>query len=224
MSSFHQPPFADDYLFYHFVDRGGVATKRDTGEKISWRDFTIANTQTERDMPLLFDFQNLPSRDVDAGRCVWPLDEYNLMLLNHVHPTGWRNPKPSNNAYDLVVIGAGAAGLVTSSGAAGVGARVALIEANLLGGDCLNMGCVPSKTLIRAAHLAHTVNNSDALADSGISLNGTIEIDFSKIMERIRRIRSQISHHDSAVRYSRELGVDVFIGRYEVGPCIVCRF
>jgi pyruvate/2-oxoglutarate dehydrogenase complex dihydrolipoamide dehydrogenase (E3) component len=163
----------------------------------------------------MLDLQNLPSRDVDAGSSLWPLDKYNITLLNHVHPTGWRNPKPNNNTYDLVVIGAGAAGLVTSSGAAGVGARVALIEANLLGGDCLNVGCVPSKMLIRAAHLAHTVKHVDALADSGISItNGNIiEIDFAKIMERIRRIRAQISHHDSAVRYTRELGVDVFIGR-----------
>jgi pyruvate/2-oxoglutarate dehydrogenase complex dihydrolipoamide dehydrogenase (E3) component len=90
---------------------------------------------------------------------------------------------------------------------------VALIEANLLGGDCLNVGCVPSKTLIRAAQLAHTVKNSEALAATGISITGKVDIDFSKIMERIRKIRAQISQHDSAVRYSKELGVDVFIGR-----------
>jgi len=81
----------------------------------------------------------IPQRDFNAGQSVWPLDKHNLTLLNHVHPTAWKDPK-STNTYDLVVIGAGAAGLVTSSGAAGVGARVALIEANLLGGDCLNVG------------------------------------------------------------------------------------
>jgi hypothetical protein len=166
----------------------------------------------EPDVTSQLDLNNVPPHDVDAGSFVWPLDDNNISLLDHVHPVGWRNPKP-HSAYDLVVIGAGAAGLVTSSGAAGLGARVALIEANLLGGDCLNVGCVPSKTLIRAANLAHTVKNSDALADFGISINGEIDIDFTKIMERIRRIRAQISHHDSAVRYTREMGVDVFIGR-----------
>jgi hypothetical protein len=214
------PSVADDYLFYHFVDRGGVAVNDDTGEILSWGDYmhpttTVSDDNTplqELDVTSQLDLDKVPHRDIDAGRFVWPLDDHTISLLDQVHPVGWRNPKP-HSAYDLVVIGAGAAGLVTSSGAAGVGARVALIEANLLGGDCLNVGCVPSKTLIRAANLAHTVKNLDALTDFGISINGEIDIDFTKIMERIRRIRAQISHHDSAVRYTREMGVDVFIGR-----------
>ena len=201
---------ADDYLFYHFVSRGDVAVNH-------WSDYIVHPTtsndsvQFHPEMALL-NTKNLTSNDIDAASSVWPLDIHNIALLDHVHPTGWKNPDPQNQ-YDLVVIGAGAAGLITSSGAAGVGARVALIEANLLGGDCLNVGCVPSKTLIRAAQLAHTVKNSEALAATGISITGKVDIDFSKIMERIRKIRAQISQHDSAVRYSKELGVDVFIGR-----------
>ena len=75
-------------------------------------------------------------------------------LLAQVCPEGWRNPDPAP-LYDLVVIGGGTAGLVCAAGAAGLGARVALVERGLLGGDCLNTGCVPSKALLRAARAVH---------------------------------------------------------------------
>jgi len=81
---------------------------------------------------------------------VHPADQYNQVLVENVHPSTWRNPEPRGR-YNLVVIGAGTAGLVTAAGAAGLGAKVALVEKHLLGGDCLNVGCVPSKALIRAA-------------------------------------------------------------------------
>merc|ERR1711972_370718 len=104
--------------------------------------------------------------------------------------------------YDLVVIGAGAGGLVTSAGAAGVGAKVALIEAKLLGGDCLNVGCVPSKALLHSANLAHTLKgDAEYLEEAGISIENaytSVKVDFGKVMERIRKLRSKISHHDSA--------------------------
>src|SRR5688500_7825300 len=79
-----------------------------------------------------------------------PLDEHDGALLANVHPPDWANPEPAPR-YHLVVIGAGTAGLVTASAAAGLGARVALVERDLMGGDCLNVGCVPSKALLRAA-------------------------------------------------------------------------
>ncbi|MCL4146350.1 UNVERIFIED_CONTAM: hypothetical protein GTU68_065577, partial [Idotea baltica] len=75
---------------------------------------------------------------------VLPNDEYNKKLVSHVHPADWTNPTPSGK-YNLVVIGAGTAGLVTAAAAAGLGAKVALIERHFMGGDCLNVGCVPSK-------------------------------------------------------------------------------
>ena len=81
---------------------------------------------------------------------VEPWDEHNQALVANVHPPAWTNPTPSGR-YNLVVIGAGTAGLVTAAGAAGLGARVALVERELMGGDCLNVGCVPCKALIRAA-------------------------------------------------------------------------
>src|SRR5438309_2775884 len=81
---------------------------------------------------------------------IQPDDEFNRALVQNVHPPEWVNPEPAGR-YNLVVLGAGTAGLVAAAGAAGLGARVALIEKHLLGGDCLNYGCVPSKALLRAA-------------------------------------------------------------------------
>src|SRR5207249_7196807 len=81
---------------------------------------------------------------------VLPADVYNHTLLVKVHPPDWVNPEPAPR-YNLVVIGAGTAGLITAAGAAGLGAKVALIERDRMGGDCLNVGCVPSKALLRAA-------------------------------------------------------------------------
>ena len=135
-------------------------------------------------------------------------DPHDIALLANVHPPGWRSPRPAAR-YDLVVIGAGTAGLVTAGGAAGLGARVALVERHLLGGDCLNAGCVPSKAVIRASRAAFDVQRAAAL---GIRAAGAADIDFTAVMERMRRIRAQISHHDSAERFTRELGVDVFLG------------
>ena len=88
-----------------------------------------------------------------------PHDEHNARLIEHVHPPTWVNPTPAPR-YNLVVIGAGTAGLVTAAGAAGLGAKVALIERDLMGGDCLNVGCVPSKALIAAARAAASVKGA----------------------------------------------------------------
>ncbi|MFN5957668.1 MAG: FAD-dependent oxidoreductase, partial [Planctomyces sp.] len=118
----------------------------------------------------------------------------------------WVNPQPAGR-YNMVVIGGGTAGLVTAAGAAGLGARVALIERRLMGGDCLNFGCVPSKVLIRAARSVAEVRDAH---EHGVdaSLN---DIDFATVMRRMRRLRASIAPHDSADRF-RSLGIDVFIG------------
>ncbi len=136
-----------------------------------------------------------------------PPDEHNARLLANVHPPAWVNPSPRGR-YNLVVVGAGTAGLVTAAGAAGLGAKVALIERRLMGGDCLNVGCVPSKALIRAARAAADVRDSGAL---GVRVAGAATVDFAAVMERMRRLRAAISPHDSAARF-RDLGVDVFLG------------
>ena len=80
-------------------------------------------------------------------------DANNQVLVSHVHPSDWVNPDPAPR-YNLVVVGGGPAGLVAAAGAAGLGAKVALVEKHLLGGDCLNVGCVPSKAMIRSSRAA----------------------------------------------------------------------
>ena len=83
---------------------------------------------------------------------ILPDDASNRTLVANVHPPDWRNPEPAAR-YNLVVVGAGTAGLVTAAGAAGLGARVALVERHLMGGDCLNVGCIPSKCVIRSSRV-----------------------------------------------------------------------
>lgn len=138
---------------------------------------------------------------------VLPADEHNQRLLDNVHPSGWKNPEP-DGTYNLVAIGAGTAGLISAIGTAGLGGKVALIERHLMGGDCLNVGCVPSKALIRPSRLAAEMRHA---AGFGLSPVEVRREDFPKVMERLRRIRADISKNDSAQRYT-EKGVDVFIG------------
>ena len=139
----------------------------------------------------------------------------NERLLQQVHPPDWQNPAPAP-CYNLVVIGAGTAGLICAAGAAGLGAKVALIERHLMGGDCLNYGCVPSKGLIRAARALYDARSGAAF---GVLGGDSVRGDFGCAMERMRRIRADISHHDSARRFRDQLGVDVFIGDARfVGP------
>ena len=139
---------------------------------------------------------------------VSPVDEHNKELLTNVHPSDWINPKPQP-VYNLVVLGAGTAGLITAAGAAGLGAKVALVERHLMGGDCLNVGCVPSKALIRPSRLAAEMRQANRFGLSPVPVEAS---DFPNVMERLRRIRAEISHHDSAKRYRDEMGVDMFIG------------
>ena len=173
-----------------------------------------------------------------------PIDSHNIKLLENVHPTPWENPNPKITIYNLVVIGAGAGGLVSSIGAVEYGAKVALVESHLLGGDCTNFGCVPSKALIKCASVAHTVRNA---ADYGIEFEADgnddndsnnddhggrrvdrsdcggdkggksgaqvhVKVNFRKVMQRMRRIRADISDFEAAERLAG-LGIDVYIGR-----------
>jgi pyruvate/2-oxoglutarate dehydrogenase complex dihydrolipoamide dehydrogenase (E3) component len=135
-------------------------------------------------------------------------------LLANTHPPDWVNPTPSGR-YNLVVIGAGTAGLVTAAGAAGLGAKVALIERHLMGGDCLNVGCMPSKSLIQSARAAADVRDMEQF---GIRVPAGTRVDFPAVMERMRALRAEISPHDSAARF-RGLGVDVFLGDAKFTGC-----
>ena len=158
-------------------------------------------------------------KDATRGIELAPWDEHNRALIANVHPADWVNPEPAKR-YNLVVIGGGTAGLVTASAAAGLGAKVALIERHLMGGDCLNSGCVPSKALLRSAHAIGEIRDAAAV---GVSVaDSAIEVDFPRIMERLRSVRSRISRVDSARRFRDELGVDVFLGdgRFIGDTCI----
>lgn len=137
-----------------------------------------------------------------------PDDPADQALIEAVHPPGYTNPTPSGR-YNLVVIGAGTAGLICAAGAAGLGAKVALIERDLLGGDCLNVGCVPSKALLRSAHAAAEIARAGAL---GVHVDTAPRIEFAEAMRRLREVRARISPNDSVERYTNELGVDVFLG------------
>lgn len=139
-----------------------------------------------------------------------PDDEFNRRLLENVHPPEWNNPVPSGS-YNLVVVGGGTAGLIAASVAGSMGARTALVEENLLGGDCLNVGCVPSKGIIRGARAQAEIDWITAEGLASRRLFGGVE--FGAVMERLRRIRADISSHDGAQRYRDEFGVDVFLGR-----------
>ena len=138
---------------------------------------------------------------------IQPDDEFNRELVANVHPPAWENPTPDGR-YNIVVVGAGTAGLVTAAVAAGIGAKVALIERHLMGGDCLTVGCVPSKGIIRAARLWASVRRG---AEFGLTVGTDVDRDFGTVMSRMRRLRARLSHVDSARRFT-ELGVDVFIG------------
>lgn len=138
---------------------------------------------------------------------VQPFDEFNRELVDNVRPPAWRNPQGSGR-YNLVVIGGGTAGLVAAAGAAGLGARVALVERELMGGDCLNVGSVPSKTLVRCASAVVQVREARAF---GVKVPEQVEVDFGAVMERVRSVRAKLAPRDSARRF-QELGVDVFLG------------
>ncbi len=139
---------------------------------------------------------------------LFPMDTHNETLLNNVHPPQWENPKAAP-MYNLVVLGAGSAGLVSAAIAVALGAKVALVEENLMGGDCLNVGCVPSKCLIRPAKLAADMRKASAF---GLKQRNVEPEEFETVMQELRRIRANISPVDSVERFSK-LGVDVFLGR-----------
>lgn len=211
--------FKNEFLFYRFAvdeDHGTLSQKKPEGGVIKWSDFLGPSTPLTEGITSLQ--PSIPGPDAELASLervnlervgISPLDKYNAKLLDNVHPKEWVDPEPKDS-YNMVVIGAGAGGLVSSAAAAGVGAQVALVESHLLGGDCLNVGCVPSKALLRCAKAAAAVRDAHRY---GVKVEGKVSVDFGFVMERMRRLRAQISPVDSAQRYSSQLGVDLFQGR-----------
>src|ERR1700726_812283 len=137
-----------------------------------------------------------------------PPDYDARMLLENVHPSTWRNPQPSGK-YDLVVVGAGPAGVLAAHKAATQGAKVALIERDLLGGECLNTGCIPSKTIIHTSRLYAEMRNAE---NFGARTPRDINVDFPFLMERVRRVRARVSHLSFSARRLASLGIDIYFG------------
>jgi pyruvate/2-oxoglutarate dehydrogenase complex dihydrolipoamide dehydrogenase (E3) component len=136
-----------------------------------------------------------------------PDDAYERERIANVHPHTWNNPRPGA-PYHLVIVGAGPAGLAAAEVAKALGARVALIEREMIGGDCLNNGCIPSKTIIRTAQLYAVMRDA---RHYGARVPSDITVDFPAVMERVRRIRTHLSGGDSAHRLARD-GIDLFFG------------
>jgi pyruvate/2-oxoglutarate dehydrogenase complex dihydrolipoamide dehydrogenase (E3) component len=135
-------------------------------------------------------------------------DPHDRVLIENCHPPQYVNPTPSGK-YNLIAIGAGAAGLVSAGGAGGLGAKAALVERALTGGDCLNTGCVPSKAVIRAARAVYELRRAH---EFGIHLSAEPQINFAAAMERMRRLRARISVVDSVARFGGKYGVDIYLG------------
>lgn len=134
-------------------------------------------------------------------------DPSHRVLVDHVHPPAGRNPRCADR-YNLVVIGAGPVGIAAAPEALALGAKVALIERDLIGGDRLNVGCVPSKAIIRTARLYAEMRAAESF---GGQVPGAIGIGFATVMARMRRIQARLSQAASAQRLS-EAGVDVYFG------------
>jgi pyruvate/2-oxoglutarate dehydrogenase complex dihydrolipoamide dehydrogenase (E3) component len=145
-------------------------------------------------------------------------DEHDRQLIENCHPLDYVNPTPAGK-YNLIAIGAGAAGLVSAGGAGSLGAKAAIIERALMGGDCLNVGCVPSKGVIRAARAVYDLRIAK---EFGVHLTSAPQINFAEAMQRMRRLRARISPNDSVARFKNEFGVDVYLGDAKfTGPAAI---
>jgi len=135
-------------------------------------------------------------------------DPFDRETVRLTRPTADATPS-SDRPYDLVVIGGGTAGLVSAGIGGTLGFRTALIERNMTGGDCLLYGCVPSKAILRAAHVADEVRHA---AEYAVQTGGDVRVDFPEAMRRMRGLRARISHHDAVQPYAEKYGVDVLRG------------
>ena len=211
---FRNQPFANDDLLYRFTedeDHHGHRTQLDSGEEVSWATLMESMTSSTAGadlQPRLPEQLVLQSCEEFEELPLGPMDEANAELLDQVRPPGWVNPQPRER-YNMVVIGGGTGGMVAAERVASLGGTVALVEEHLLGGDCLNVGCVPSKVLLRAGRAAAAIRQASRF---GIHVDGDICVDFDAVTKRLRAVRAFIARHDSAERLSKISGVDIFIG------------
>jgi len=178
-------------MMHRQATRGGTALASDEGTRKRGRTWSAAGEEEARALN------------------VWPLDEHNIKTLDAVHPRGWEDPEPAAE-YDLIAIGAGAGGLVSAKQSGRRGARSAMISEHLAGGDCLNVGCVPSKALLRCARAIKEVRRA---SEFGVLIAGPPPtVDFAAIMARMRKLRAAIAPAD-AHSATVAAGADVYQGR-----------
>jgi pyruvate/2-oxoglutarate dehydrogenase complex dihydrolipoamide dehydrogenase (E3) component len=142
-----------------------------------------------------------------SAASIAPFDAPNRRTIAQGHPTDWRSPRPKD-VYELVVVGGGPCGLTAAITAAKAGHTVALAERNLAGGTCVNFGCTPSKSLLRAARAVYQARDGEKF---GYTLGAAPRIDFAAIMTRVREMRAFSSSFD-AVAVAAGAGIDVFLG------------
>jgi len=200
--------FKNKNLYYRFEEhernRGGSDTNDNWHNILEDRDGDLLTPEEQADV--LSDISDWPQKNSALHDLF--LDGHNRDTLNHCRPLNWVDPE-ADGVYDMIAIGGGAGGLVSSIGAAISGGKAAIIEKNIMGGDCLNTGCVPSKAFIKSAKVAHTVRHA---SQYGVEVSGEVKINFAKVMERMRKIRAEISEHDSVYKLIKKYGIDVYLG------------
>lgn len=137
-------------------------------------------------------------------------DEENIKMLDNCRPRNWVDP--DRTEFDIIAIGGGAAGMVTSAASGMLGAKAAIIERGFIGGDCLVTGCVPSKAFLKAAKISHDIKVGK---EYGVMIEGEVKTNFPVLMDRLKRIRAEISKNDSAERFAKYTGAHVFLGHGE---------
>ena len=155
------------------------------------------------------------STDKSERITILPEDEFNRELISNVHPEDWVNPEPEGK-YNLVVIGAGTAGLVTAANAAAIGGKVALVERHFMGGDCLNVGCVPSKGLIRASRSFADVRDASEIVERAFVKDGVNIVKECQIERIEKRGKEKVIHflckEDGFVKTYTVSGSDQILG------------
>ena len=211
--------FKNEGLFFRWMaddrDRGHVGDNA-----ASWHQFMEGDPElVGRDVTppelakLLAGKSDLPEQHDDLPHVYF--DKHNCDMYDNVRPLQWVDPvvpdkkTTGESVYDMVCIGGGAAGMVAAGGTASTGGKSCMIERNFMGGDCLVSGCVPSKALLKSANIIHKARTGGSF---GLVIEGEVKVDFPKVMERMRRIRADISVHDSAANFAKHYGTDIYLG------------